>query len=153
MNFQQIALPKFSVVGIAVRTTNQDGQSQKDIGELWGKFMSENIIAQIPNKERNDIYCVYTDYESDFMGAYTTLIGCKVSSIVDVPSSFVIKTIPECIYQLYISEGKLPDCVMNTWQYIWQNPLPRSYVADFDVYGIEAQNPIHAKVSSFVSIK
>ncbi|HZV12359.1 MAG TPA: effector binding domain-containing protein, partial [Candidatus Kapabacteria bacterium] len=37
--FDLITLDEFNIIGISVRTTNQNGQSQKDIGELWEKFM------------------------------------------------------------------------------------------------------------------
>ena len=35
---------EFHIIGIAIRTTNENGQSQKDIGELWQKFSGSNII-------------------------------------------------------------------------------------------------------------
>lgn len=46
-------------MGIGVRTTNENGQSAKDIGALWNKFMSEGILDKIPNKIDNTIYSIY----------------------------------------------------------------------------------------------
>lgn len=146
-------LPEFKIIGISVRTTNQNGKSQKDIGELWGKFMGQNIIEQIPNKINFDIYCLYTDYESDFNGAYTTILGCKVNSLDNIPKGFIGKTFPELKYNLYKSEGKLPECVINTWIKIWESKIDRKYTVDFDVYGKDAQNPENAKVETYVSVK
>ncbi|MBD0376721.1 MAG: AraC family transcriptional regulator [Flavisolibacter sp.] len=142
----------FFVIGIAVRTINQNGQAGKDIGELWQRLFNDNIINQIPNKINNDIYCVYTDYESDYQGAYTTLLGCKVSSLENIPEGFRAVTVPKGTYRLYQSKGKLPDSVIDTWKHIWQTPIHRRYVADFDVYGKKSKDPNNAEVETYLSI-
>jgi predicted transcriptional regulator YdeE len=73
-------IESFKIVGISVQTTNQDGKAAVDLGNLWGKFFAENISSKIKNKISNDIYSIYTDYESDFTGKYTTIIGFKADS-------------------------------------------------------------------------
>ena len=77
------------IAGISVRTTNKNGQSQTDIGHLWTKFMSEGLAGQIKDKVTDDIYCLYTDYETDHTGLYTTVIGCKVGSMAQVSEGFI----------------------------------------------------------------
>ena len=109
-NSQQIELDAFTIVGIAVRTTNQHGQSQVDIGQLWQKFIQEKTIDKIPHKISSEIYCVYTDYESDFNGPYTTIIGCRVSSSTTVTGEFTRKEIAGGKYLKNEAKGKLPDC-------------------------------------------
>jgi predicted transcriptional regulator YdeE len=153
MEYQTITLEPFYLVGISVRTTNEGGQSGKDIGQLWERFFKENILAQIPDKTSNDIYCVYTDYERDASGPYTTLLGCAVSIQQTVPEGFTGKVIPGATYRVYTSVGKLPDSVLATWMHIWQTPIDRSYQADFDVYGITAQDPNNAEVKTYVSVR
>jgi predicted transcriptional regulator YdeE len=148
-----IEIEEFKVIGISVRTTNQNGQSQNDIGNLWSKFMGQNLIELIPNKNSNDIYCIYTNYESDFNGLYTTILGCKVNSFDNIPEGFISWTIPKTKYQVYKSTGKLPDSVVKTWTNIWQSDISRKYVADFEVYGQKSQNPENAEVDTYVSIK
>lgn len=95
-----VEIDEFKIIGIAIRTTNQNGQSQNDIGNLWGKFMGQNIMEQIPNKEANDVYCIYTDYETDFNGPYTTIIGCRVNLFGNIPEGFISKTILTTKYQV-----------------------------------------------------
>ncbi len=151
MEFKTTHLAAFQLIGIAVRTTNADGQSQKDIGELWERFLGGNLANQIPNKVSNDIYCVYTDYESDYRSAYTTLLGCKVRSLEFIPEGFSGKEIPETTYKHYQASGSLPECVGNAWYHIWQSGVERQYQADFDVYGEKAQNPQEAVVDIYVS--
>lgn len=153
MDFRTIDLEAFSVIGIAVRTTNQNGQSQKDIGELWQRFFAENIMSQIPDKIVDDIYCIYTDYETDANGDYTTILGCNVSTLENVPDGFVGNVIPRATYQLYQSTGKLPESVLTTWKHIWQTPIDRAYLADFDVYGQKTTDPDNTEVETYLSIK
>lgn len=40
-------LDTFYVIGIAVRTTNENQQAAQDIPVLWHKFMTEGIMDQI----------------------------------------------------------------------------------------------------------
>lgn len=150
-----VTLDKFTVVGISVRTTNQNHKSQGDIAKLWEIFFRNEAIQSIPNKISNDIYCIYTDYESDYTGEYTTIIGYKVSSLENIPTNlgFTIKEFPESKYYKYISEGELPYAVGKTWTHIWQSDIDRRYLADFDVYGDEAKDPKNAKITTFLSIK
>lgn len=152
MTFETIDLPQFNIIGISVRTTNQHGQSYKDLGELWGKFMGENIVARIPGKESNEIYCMYTEYESDANGPYTTILGCKVNSLENIPEGLTGKNVPTTSYRKYTATGKIPDCVIALWQNIWQTPIRRKYVADFEVYGAKAQNMESAEVETYLSV-
>lgn len=152
MNHQTIQ--KFYIVGISVRTTNQNGQSAKDIEALWGKFWGEKIQKQIPNKLNDDIYAVYTDYETDFNGPYTTIIGLSVSSLKDIPKGFVGITIETTQYQKFISKGKMPAAVFNTWLEIWGNKnIKRAYKADFTIHGKKYYDGDNAEVETFVSVK
>ena len=147
---KSIALKEFKIIGVAVRTSNQNGQSEIDVCSLWSRFIEDALMEQIPNKESADVYSVYSDYESD--QSYTTTIGCKVSSFEGLPEGFVGKTIPASKYELYLSTGKLPDCVVKTWTKIWASPIERSFIADFDIYGAQAQRPEDARVETYVSI-
>lgn len=154
MNNQTIK--KFHVIGISTRTTNQNGQAAKDIEALWGKFWNEEIQKQIPNKVNDEIYAVYTDYESDFTGYYTTIIGLPVSSLENIPKGFIGITIETSTYQKFVSKGKMPEAVFNTWLEIWGNKelnLKRAYKADFTIHGKKYYNGNEAEVETFISIK
>jgi len=146
-------LDAFHVIGLFVRTTNVNNKALKDIGELFGNFVSENISEKIPSKISDDIYCVYTDYESDFNGPYTTVIGCKVSSLTDIPTGLTGITIPESKYQVYKSTGKLSVSLAKTWEGIWNTDLNRRYSADFDIYGEKAKDFENAEVETYVAIR
>ncbi|HEY2650200.1 MAG TPA: GyrI-like domain-containing protein [Puia sp.] len=145
-------LGAFHIIGIFVRTSNVNNKSLKDIGDLFGRFMSQNISEKIPDKINGDIYCVYTDYETDYNGPYTTIIGCKVSSLKEIPIGLIGKTIPESKYQAYTSTGKLSESLAKTWEGIWNTELDRRYSADFDIYGEKARDFENAEVDTYVAI-
>ncbi len=152
MNNQSIQ--KFYVIGISTRTTNANGQSASDIEALWGKFWGEEIQKQIPNKVDDDIYAVYTDYETDFTGPYTTIVGIQVSSLENIPKGFVGITIETAVYQKFVSKGKMPEAVFNTWLGIWKNEnLNRAYKADFTIHGKKYYDGNNAEVETFISVK
>jgi predicted transcriptional regulator YdeE len=142
----------FNIIGISVRTNNSVGG--KDIGNLWGKFMGEEIFEKIPHKTSYDVYGIYTDYESDHTGDYTAIVGCHVSSLEDIPEGMIGITIPKSNYEIFTAKGKMPECVYGEWTGIWENKaIERAYVADFEVYGTKSQNPADAEVDIFISVK
>nr|WP_255534858.1 effector binding domain-containing protein [Pedobacter sp. SYSU D00535] len=77
-------IEEFYVVGLSVRTTNENNQAARDIPELWSRFFSENVLAGIPNRSGDAVYSLYTEYELDFTKPYTCIIGCRVNSIADI---------------------------------------------------------------------
>lgn len=135
-------LSDLKIIGISVETTNANGKSAVDIGNLWGKFFSEDVLSKIPNRASDDIFVIYTDYESNYTGKYTTIIGSRVTSLEEIPDGFVGRTFENQEFKKYIAKGKMPDAVVETWQEIWQNDttLKRTYRYDIEIYGEKSQN-------------
>lgn len=145
---------KFSVIGISVRTTNENEQAGQDIPALWNKFMSEGIAEKIPNKIDNSIYCIYTEYEKDHTKPYTTILGCKVKNLDTIPNGMIGKVFEEATYTKHIAKGNiLQGMVFGEWTKIWNSNLDRTFTSDFEVYGAKAQNPENAEVDIFVAVK
>ena len=145
-------MDSFYIIGISVRTINKDNQSGNDIGNLWNKWFSEDLSTKIPNKISDDIINMYTDYNSDEHDFYTAVLGHKVSSLDMIPEGFIGKHILDENYKEFISKGKLPECVLNTWEIIWNSKLDRKYTADFDVYNSMTMNPEDVEVITYLSI-
>ena len=144
----------FNVIGISVRTTNENGQAAQDIPELWNNFMTNRIADKIPNKIDNSLYCIYTDYEKDHTKPYTTILGCKVSGLQTIPDGMVGKNFEETTYTKIVAKGNiLQGMVFNEWTKIWNSNLNRTFTADFELYGEKAQNPENAEVDIFIAIK
>ena len=141
----------FKIVGISIRTNNQ--KASNDLGKLWSKFIGENTTKKIPNKVSDDIYSIYTDYESDHNGDYTKIIGYQVSSLENIAAGLVSKEIPTSEYQKFTAKGKFPNCVQATWGEIWNSEIDRRYTADFEVYSGKSLNITNAEVDIFISVK
>lgn len=144
----------FNIIGIAIRTTNENGQSSKDIPALWNQFMAEGILTKIPNRVSDDIYCMYTEYEKDHTKPYTTIIGCKVDDVTDIPTGMVGKTIETARYAVHTVQGNIMEgLVYNEWLKIWNTNMPRTFIADFEIYGEKAKDPANATIDIFVGIE
>jgi predicted transcriptional regulator YdeE len=142
-----VHLEKFTLIGITVRTTNQGGQSQKDISDLYGNFFSNHIADKIPGKISADLICAYTHYESDMNGPYTVILGFNVSDNVEAPEGLDMIIVPAITYQVFTSSDAKPETVVQTWMKIWQSKIPRAYQTDFDIYLQDG------RVETYVSVK
>ena len=114
--------------------------------------MQGNLLAIIENKLSDDTYCVYTDYESDYLGDYTCLIGCRIASLDHIPDGFAGITIAAGKYQVYDPEGKFPEKVHAGWQEIWGSNIKRAYTADFDLYSANAKSFEETEVKIYLAI-
>lgn len=147
-------MQKLDIIGISVRTSNQNGEAARNIPALWGKFMNENLADKIPNKVDGTIYCLYTDYEKDHTLPYTTVLGCSVNSLEIVPEGMTSVSIEMDKYQKYTAKGNLNEgIVFNEWLKIWESDLDRAYTTDFEVYGEKAANPTNAEIDIFIALK
>lgn len=146
-------IERFKIIGIETETTNENGKSATDLGKLWEKFYGENIPNKIPNKKSDEIYSIYTDYESDYKGKYTSIIGLKVNSLDQVPDGLIGREFDGGKYQKFVAKRQMPNAVMETWKEIWtkDNELNRKYTADFEVYGQKSQNGEKSEVEIYIA--
>ena len=150
MQYEEVFLEAFPVVGLSVRTTNQAGRSAAEISALWKRFYEQQVAAQVARQVTDDLYCVYTGYESDDTGWYTTLLGYRVTALDDIREPLTGLMVPACRYYLFRATGPLPAAVQQTWQHIWEARFRRKFAADFDVYPAA---PLSTTVCTYLSIR
>ena len=145
------ALEPFYVIGLSVKTSNQDMQ---DIAMLWGKFTSKGIYANIPNKNNGDIYCIYTNYEGDHTQPYEVVLGCKVNAIDNIPDGLVSHKVVRNSYQVFSAKGDLTtgQAVGQKWMEIWEADLNRNFKSDFELYSAETKDPKDGVVEIYVGV-
>ncbi|MEP0713388.1 effector binding domain-containing protein [Algoriphagus sp.] len=150
----QIVEP-FKIIGITKRTSNTTGKAAEDLGVLWRRFIEEQIGGKISGKVSEDIFTIYMEYESDYRGEYTCLIGYQVDSLEIVPKGLVAKEFDGGKHIKYVAHGKLPEAVVQTWEEIWskEGELNRKYTADFEVYGAKSQQGENSEVEIFIAVK
>ncbi len=144
----------FRLIGIALKkkTSNANGQSAIDCGNLWQEFEKRNISAQISGGSGREIYAVYYNYEGDHTKPFSYFIGCRVPSDTETPDGLDQLTIPESRYQEIFAKGKMPDCVADSWRLIWNADVPRAYQYDFEVYDDRSIDWQNAEVDIFLSV-
>ena len=83
----------------------ENNKAVRDISNLWNKFLSEKLIVKIPNKISPEIYSVYTDYEGGYTKPYTTILGCKVENLDQIPEGMIGKQFECGKYYKSIAKG------------------------------------------------
>jgi len=165
-----VTLPKIKLVGITAKTTNANEMepSTAKIGSTVQAYMQNNVPSKILNRKQPNVnFCVYTDYESDYinnqsndyLGSYTYFIGEEVESFADAMQDLKKITIPAQKYiKFTTAKGSMPQIVINAWMEIWQMSVAdlgheRNFIADFEIYDERASNLADAEVDIFIGIK
>lgn len=146
-------LETFYIIGLSVRTSNENNQAATDIPALWERFMTEGISSKITNRLSEEIYSLYTDYEKDHTKPYTTVLGYKVKDLTAIPEGLTGVSVPGKTFEVFTASGKLSDgIVIGEWMRIWNMPLDRAYTGDFEIYGAKSQNPEQAEVDIYIAL-
>src|SRR5580704_5611236 len=160
MNPKAVQQEEFTVVGIAVRTSNAEQMTpERPIGKQWERLFKEGVLAAIPNKADGNIVALYTEYASDKDGEYTYVLGARVTKVENLPAAMVAKNVPAGRYAMFTSErGPVQTVVVEMWRRVWAMPKSalggdRTYKADFEVYDQRAQNPADSVVDLYIAVR
>ena len=136
MKYEIVELDEKVVVGIKIRTTNQEGKSIQDIGKTWQKLFADKIYDNILNKVNNKTIGLYTNYEGDYTKPYTFIAGVEVNKIEETEANKEVEKIiiPKGKYAKFIVNGDIQNSVGKAWQEIWSMDLKRKYICDFEEY-------------------
>lgn len=144
---------KVIIAGLALRTTNENGQSAKDIPALWQRFFAEDILNKLSGKIEDTLYCLYTDYEKDHTRPYTTLLGCRVQEAINEPG-ITTKIFTGDKYRVFTAKGAMEDgIVFKEWLKIWNDDIDRLFTTDIEIYGEKAQNKLNVEIPILVAVK
>src|SRR5208337_836846 len=144
-------LPARTVVGIACSTRNAD--AQESIPGCWQEFLKQNASAMIPHRATPPVmYAVYSDYESDWTGYYSYLLGCGVTRADTVPVGMETRRIPPQTYAVFRAKGRMPDEITGVWANVWASELPRTYTHDFELYDKRFTRPSAKEAEVWVAV-
>lgn len=152
MNYSIQKKEKKFVIGVPVRTSNQDGSFLKDVPPLWEQFHREQLAEKIPGRLNHDLLAVYTDYESDYTKPFTYIIGCEVRSLNYIPEGMIGIEIQPSKYAVFTASGEFPKSMMITWQNIWRSEVKRTYTTDFEVYHSDFNPQSNPEVKIYIAI-
>jgi len=136
MSFTLRDADRFTVMGICARAENANPGK---IGDLWRSFHAMGNAGAIEARLDDSVYCVYCEYETDFTGGFTVLVGCAVDADAAVPDGMKKLEIEAGKFAVFDVVGELPKSILETWAEIWNTPLERRYRADFDRYGSDGK--------------
>lgn len=155
-------LPEIKLVGIAARTSNalEGDQGTAKIPNVMQQFFMNELQTKIVNRKNpGRVYAVYTSYASDEHGDYTYFLGEEVTTFAPLILTMETLIIPAQTYtKLISSPGKMPDVVIDMWRNIWKMTASdlggqRGYVADFEIYGENSQDPTNTIAEIYIGIK
>lgn len=150
---EKVTIAPFKLMGISIKTTNENNQALADITALWQRFMGENILSKIPNRVDDTVYSLYTEYEGDHTQPYRVILGCKVTDLNEIPEGMYGKSFDGGSYVKTSAKGDLmKGLIANHWAKIWEMDLNRTYTADFEVFDERSGNPSNAEVDFYVAI-
>lgn len=134
MNYEVVHLEEKSVAGLTIRTSNNDENMVKCIGNLWQEFFAKGVYQSIPNKQNANSIGLYTNYESDASGAYNMIVCCEISDSAGLPNGINRYTIPAGKYAKFVVQGDVEQAVSEFWSKLWLMDLDRKYSCDFEEY-------------------
>lgn len=130
-----------NVMDIKLRTTNDNGQSFKDIPPFWGQFMAEDIVGKVNNKLNNNIYVLYTHFEHEGInntGMYSTIIGCAVETNAIEQAGLVHAVVPAGEYRQFSVPDNNPENVGPVWLGLWgladSEKVDWSFLCEYECY-------------------
>jgi len=140
---EEIELPARRFAGLAARV--EPGEPFA-ISELWDRFRADATVGRITGRVNNGIVAVYTEYESDYTGAYTMLVGYEVTADAVVPGGLRVLDVSPQKYAVILAQGEIPQAVQQAWQWVWASALDRAYTVDFDEYLGQTDVRLHVAV-------
>jgi predicted transcriptional regulator YdeE len=136
------------IIGLELRTSNE--AAFETIPAHWGRFTSEKIFSQIPNRASDNVYAVYTNYQNPGVnneGIYSCVIGAAVKDTSHLPDGLIAISLPASTYQVVPVERA--DLVGEAWQKIWQQDTSqRTFIADAECYYLDGKVEIHLGIYS-----
>ncbi len=131
--------PGRTLLGREIRASNDDPAA---LGEAWSAFFERGATAGIPGCQGPDVYVVYSDYEGDETQPYSYFIGCEVEADAPVPERMASRVLPDAKFEVFVSEGKQPAALMQTWAEIHAAKIERGFEMDYEVHLSEQPNRV-----------
>ncbi|NUU62959.1 GyrI-like domain-containing protein [Paenibacillus agri] len=160
MHTQIVRKPGITLTGISARTTNAEEAGPNGvIPGLWGQFSQANLAEATGASNPHLTYGLYTDYESDFTGAYTILLGHEHGSAeIHKESGFAHAVVPESNYMVFTTvkgpmEVVVPQAWAEIWKYFKDSPEKRTYTGDFELYDARKFDAAGVEVQIYIAVE
>ena len=144
MNYEIVYLEEKKVDGLKIRTTNENYKSMTDISDLWTKFLEDYPLMS--GKLNHKAIGLYTNYEGDFLAPYDFYVAYETTEKA-------IYTISSGKYAKFIIIGHPQRAIAEFWSKLWELPLERDYLSDFEEYQNNSDDFNKQEIHIYISIK
>lgn len=153
MNYEIVNLDEKKLVGIGMKTKNDDPKVGEKIGGLWTRVFQEDIYNKINNRNSDYPICLYSDYTNTDVSGYELEYDITIGFTVDEMknSEYIVKTIPKGKYAKFSVRGNVATATMEVWDKVWNMNLNRSYTGDFEEYLNNSMDD--AEIAIYIALK
>jgi predicted transcriptional regulator YdeE len=159
MQPRSIQTQEINIVGVGVKTNNiQEADSATaQVPLAWERFSADKIASQVLNPLMPERPLgVYSYHEHEYNGNYEFVVGLEVEDLTQIPEGLTGVKIPPGEYVIFSVQGKIPNIVVYTWNYIKQyfinnTTYERAYKIDFELYKPEDQIDLYVSVREKVN--
>lgn len=147
---------EFYLMGFEARTNNKAEMAGTGIiSKMWEQVFKENLKEKITAPLSDEIYAVYSNYESDENGDYDYFVGYKVKDLNHIPQGLKgMKVLAGPYRKFETKKGAVYQVVPEMWLNIWKELSgKRAFKTDFEIYGDKAKDPNNAVVEIFIGTK
>ena len=134
----------FQVTGYKITTTRKDNREQKDIGEAWATFMSDQIADKILHKIDPTLHAIYFNFvnpENLAERGYDMLLGfITEENLKQEDPNLITITIPAQDYEYIKVTGEMPISLVSAWQKVntmSKEECDRAFGYDMDMYNAD----------------
>lgn len=128
LKFEELKLDSFKISGISSKITNKNKKERnKQILELWSKFLSSKSLSY---KENKKLYVLYYNYK---INSFECFIGIKENKTIQ---GFKTKEIKASKYFKTSFSYKETSVLNKAWDNIEKKKLDRTYKIDFEEYNL-----------------
>lgn len=154
MQPRSIQTQEINIIGVGVKTDNlqEADPATAQIPTVWERFSADKIANQVPNPLMPERPLgVYFHYEDEYSGSYEFVVGLEVEDLTHIPPGLTGVQIPPGEYLIFSVQGKIPNIVVYTWNYIKQyftnnTTYDRAFKMDFELYKPEDQVDLYVSV-------
>lgn len=147
----------FHLAGYATRITPEKAAEQ--LAQAWQHLLAHPLPISAVDGDPH-LYAAYTQYDSDFRGQYTFVLGVRAAPSTRPPGLELV-SVPGGRFELFAADGLPQQTLWKTWSEVWQRwpagSTGRRYAVDFERYtpaalaALATQQP--TRVDLFVGLR
>jgi AraC family transcriptional regulator len=162
LEMKLVTKPAFNIIGYELKTSNIDGENNREIPKFWQHYLQNNLGANIPSPmHKNEELGLCTDYNTK-TGEFVYMIGMEVAEGTDAPEGMTYRSFPEMEYAVFTTpkskEDNFPASIQSTWVEIFSKWFPDSGyehdgTVEFELYDERCYGKEDKQIDIYIPVK